>query len=588
MTLNIHSQDNTEKHNILKSLKERFQQGQADKSPWEAIYNEISRYFFGRDQSFNSSGKAQNTGDFTYDELFSSSPENAANTMASTLLGQLWPSGARSFRLVRPHNITDTKEVKEYYRKITKVAANFMDRPKAKLSPSLSEYMIDMVTYGICGIEVKEKEGLNEPLRFIPHNVKNFVIEENSEGDVNCIFITRTLTVRNIVAEYGLDAVSKRVKELYKEREDKTTIEVIQIVEPRDERSGAFGNKKLPFSSIHFEMESNHVLKESGFQFFPISVSRMEKALGEVYGRSPAMRSIPSVKRLQSSLMEWLTQMNKRGKPPMYMLDSGTLGNTVVDLTPGNWTILETLATGDGPPFGPVMDYPDPSSYQLIIEFFSNEVSQSFMLDRLLDFNNEVKMTLGETEIRNRLRGETLSSLYSRQEAEIFTPLIESSINILFSKGLLGVVSGDVKEKDLIAANIEPIIIPEEIIKELEQGRNVYDIEYISPASRMMRTENMEAVQQLWQFALGVASAQPNILDNLDGDLAIKQVATFYAEENALRSLLEVEEIRKVRGQQIQQAQQSEMLDQQADQNMKNAQAFATMKGSTSNPEGKQ
>ena len=64
------------------------------------------------------------------------------------------------------------------------------------------------------------------------------------------------------------------------------------------------------------------------------------------------------------------------------------------------------------------------------------------MIDRLLDFNNETRMTATETNIRDRDRNATLQSILSRQISSYFTPIIERTFNLLLSDGHLGVLPG--------------------------------------------------------------------------------------------------------------------------------------------------
>jgi len=142
------------------------------------------------------------------------------------------------------------------------------------------------------------------------------------------------------------------------------------------------------------------------------------------------------------------------------------------------------------------------------------------MIDILLDFNIEKEMTLGEAQIRNKLRSESLGSLFARQIVEIFVPLVERSFNILLDQGLLGVIAGSPEEATLLANGIEPTLIPEEIVNAMKTGQDVYNIQFLTPAMRVMQVEEAQGIAQGFDFATANANVFPQLKDNLDADAA--------------------------------------------------------------------
>jgi len=567
--------------NKIAILKERLEEGKKVKQHWNSMYQLVGEYVMTRKQNFLVNNMP---GEFLTEQLFSSAAPEANSTMASSLLGQLWPNGARSFRIRRPRNIPDSKEVKEYYQNITDVMVDAMDHPESNLAPSLMEYMEDQGAFGISGVGVKKTEDYFQPLKFKAYNVKNMIIDEDKDGMVDTIFIEDELSVRNLVAEYGEENVSAKVRKKYVDGQYTEKIKFVQVIEPRREGRGSFGNRGLPFASIHFEYDTNKILRESGFEQMPVIVSRFAKAMGEIYGRSPAMKALPAILRLNVLWEILMRGLEKNMNPPLYLLDNGALGSGVVDTSAGALNIFSATGLGEKSPIGALFDIKDIKSGFELANVFIEDITKAFFIDRLMDLNNETRMTLGEAQIRNRLRGEGLSSVFKRQETELFSRLIKASFNNLLGMGLVGVIAGSPQEAELITHGIMPIYIPQVVAEAIRRGQKVYDIQYISPAHRIMRTEELQGVTLTVDMALGMAAGGiPSVLDVLDADKIIRDITDLaLASEEILNDSETIKQIRELQAQQAQQAQMMAQAQVAADVNMKTSQAQSMREGALS------
>lgn len=562
--------------NRVMMLKKRYDELYKIKHPWFSMYQLVGEYVMTRKQNFLTSGQP---GEFLTEQLFSSVAPEANRTAASAIAGNLWPNGARSFRLARPRNVPNGPVEKKYYQDITEVAHDIMDASEANLATSVDEYMLDQTGFGISGIHVEDTEELNQPLRYSAVNVKNLVIAENRDGVVDTVFLDNQYTVRQCVDEFGKDNVGKQTLERYEQGVFEDKVRVMQAIEPRREGRFGYGNRNLPISSLYFEFDSGKILKESGYAQMPVIVSRFLKALGEVYGRSPAMFAMPAIMRLNIVWEYLMRAQEKQLDPPLYLLDNGALGPALVDSSPGGLSIFNMSGMGEKSPVGTLFDVGDTRGAFELIEDLSQSISKAFFIDRLMDFNNEAKMTYGETLIRDRMRGEGLSSTFKRQETEMFSPLIKTSVNILFDKGLLGVIRGSEKEAELLANGISPIYLPETVIKAMETGQKVYDIQYISPANRIMRTEQLQSITNAWDIHMAAAQAIPDILDNLDPDETSRMVTELTATERMTRDETSRANIRTLRANAQAQAQQMQAAQVASDVGMKTAQAQSMREG---------
>ncbi len=414
--------------------------------------------------------------------------------------------------------------------------------------------------------------------------MKYFLIDEDKDGFVDTVFIDKEWTARQIVDEYGYDKVSQKVKDAYDKYDTEAKFKIVQLIEPR--RNAPLQpkrNKDYPFASFHFEFDTEKILRDSGYLNSPIIITRFLKALGEKQGRSAAMFAMPAIMRL-NVVWELLMRAGvKKLDPPKYLLDNGTLGNDVLDTSPGATNIFSLYGMGEKSPVGILFDVGQLQDIYPIAEQLVKDISQAFYIDRLMDLNNETRMTLGEATIRDRMRGEGLNSVFKRQETEFFSRFVSTSFNMLLEEGLLGVVRGSESEKKIIRAGLVPLYIPGDIVKAMQRGQKAYTIKYISPASRIMRTEELQGVIQALDITLGAAPAFPEMADNYDPDKLVKKLNELSGvDEEILRDTETIKAIREMRAQMQKEMQQVEQAQIGADIGMKLSQAQSMRQGAIS------
>jgi len=566
----------------IKLLKERYQKLYAEKQQWFSMYQLIGEYVLSRKQNFQTSAQP---GEFQTSQLFSSTAPNANQTMASALIGNLWPNGARSVRLERPRNIPNTQENKDYYDEITNIFIDVIDAPETGTAAALQEYMLDQGAFGISGARLRKTGDLTDPLRVSAINVKYFLIDEDKDGFVDTTFIDFEWTARQVVQEYGYSAVSAKIKDAYDAKDITTKFKIVQLIEPRVNAPVVpTKNKEYPFASIHFEFDSEKLLREGGYLNPPIIITRFLKALGEKQGRSPAMFAMPAIMRLNIVWELLMRAGEKKLDPPLYLLDNGALGGDTLDTSPRGLNVFNISGLGEKAPVGQLFDVGNLQDIYPIAEQLIKDISQAFYIDRLLDLNNDTKMTLGETQIRDRMRGEGLNSVFKRQETEFFSKFVSTAFNMLLEEGLLGVVRGSESEKKILRAGLVPLYIPTDVVNAMQRGQKVYNIKYISPASRIMRTEELQGLVQALDITLGAAPAFPELADNYDPDKLVKKLNELSGvDEEVLRDTETITKLRDVRAKMQDQQRQIQMAELGSKIGMQTAQAESMRIGAISN-----
>lgn len=560
------------------SLKMEYEHKKKEKELFYPIYQLCAEYGMTRKQDFQTT---MQPGEFQTDQLFSSVAPCAGRDMASSILGNLWPNGARSVVLERPRYIPEDADTKKFYETATETFVDILDEPEAGLASALDEYMMDHAFFGLCGLERRKTGNLFRPFQHKSLNVKILVVSENSDGFLDTFFIEPDFTVEQVVQMYGLEKVSKRVSEKFKNGQFLEKVRIMQVIKPRSVGPYAFGNQNYPYASIHFEWDTNTILKESGFKTMPVVGARFLKAVGETQGRSPMMFALPAV--LRHNLVWELIMLlaEKEAEPPLAVLDNGALGGGVIDTSPRGITVFSPSGLGEQSPIQPLFEKGNVQGLFTVSEELTQTIVKAFYIDRLLDFNNQVKMTLGETQIRDRMRGEGMSSIFKRQEQEMFSPYLNGCAEDLLDMGLLGCVPGSRQEFDLIEAGVEPLYMPASVAKAYAAGRKIFKLRYVSPANRIMRTEELQGLIQTCDIAAAYSKGvSPEFGDSLDPDAIMKRVRELTGSTDRIARVEQiVKDIRESRAQAQQMEMQLRMAEVAADAQMKGAQATSMVQG---------
>jgi len=552
--------------NKVDVLLSRHQKLKSEKATLHGIYELISEYVFNKKYNLE---KTPNGGIFVDGDIYDNTGLRANSIMANVMVNNLWPNGPRTFKVKPTWDTSDTQEIKAWFKHVNSQMHTIMDNTRAGLVTALDEYMLDQGSFGISGIYVSEDEtDLSCPIRYTAWDIKSMCVDEGTDGLIDTVFVEIEMTIRNAVKEYGLENLGSKTQKAFLDGNLEDKIKILHVIEPRlDRNPKKYGAKDMPIASIHIEICSRKIIKESGFEEMPVFVGRFIKVLGEKYGRSPAMVAMPDILEANATREAISIATEKQLDPPLAVYDDGSLGAGTIETSAGAINVFSVSGRiNNGKPIEPLYTVGELQSSYNHIETLKESINNHFYLDRLLDFNNETRMTFGEAQLRNALRGQSLGTFYARQEMEVITPLIKRTFNILLKRGLFGVLQNSIEELELLKRGIRPIYIPEEIAQRILSGLDVYDLDFISPAKRTMQSEELQGTIETANFAVSVAAAVPEILDNIDTDEMLRRIAKLSgADEDMLKDMQTVQSIRKARAEQQAQIMQLEQARQQSE-----------------------
>lgn len=550
----------------INNIFQRFKVLKNNKRSLKSLFQLISEYVYNRKYDGQD---IPNAGIFADEDIYDNTAQRANGIMANVMVNNIWPNGPRTFSLGRTWDTPDTEEVKTYFSYVNQQMYSVMDNTKAGLQTALDEYMLDQGAFATSGIYVKEKEDDKAvPVRYEAWSIKGRYIDEGPDGNIDTIFSEISMSVRNAVKVYGYENLSARVRKDFDNGDIENKVKILHVIEPRLERDKSKkGVKDMPIASIHIEVDTRKILKESGMEEMPVFIGRFSKVPGEIYGRSPAMVAMADILEINAVREAISIATEKQLDPPMAVYDDGALGAGAIDTSAGAINVFSvTGRLNAGKPIEPLYTVGELQSSYTHIDTLKETINNHFYLDRLLDFNNETRMTLGEAQLRNALRGQSLGAFYARQENEVITPMIERTFNILLKLGRLGVIQGSKEEVEQLKRGMQPVYIPEGLVQRMMNGEDFYEITYLSPAKRTMQSEELRGIIETANFAVQVAPASPEIIDNIDFDKLIARVAKLSgAPMELIKDSDTVKKIREARAKQQEEIAKMEQARQQSE-----------------------
>lgn len=505
-----------------KRLKEHFDQLRSERKPWDVMFQVLGEYISMVKQNFEGQPQA---GEFLMDDIFDTKGPYAAINSAAALSGMLWTGSAKqSIYMDAPDEVEMSTELAEYYEYATNKIVTAFDDPRANFNLAFEEYMLDQVIFGTSGLGVETSD--SSLLMFKPYGVKELYIDEGKNGLVSDEFLFFEWTVRRMAAEYGVDALSEKTRKKYQDGKFMDKVKVLVCILPREEKKAEKGALAMPYMSLHMEYDTCHVLRESGYSDLPIKVGRFRKLNYERYGRSNGMFALPDIKEANILRESVIVATEKNLDPPLGVYDDGVLGGGVIDTSAGAISVFNASSQlGARDPVFPIITVGSIGDALARLEELTATISQHFYIDRLLDFNNDTQMTFGEAQIRAGLRNASLSSIFSRQIAEVLTPVIDRAVNILFQLGELGVIEGSDIHKDRLQSGKEFMILPDDLVQRLASDQEIYKVGYRTQASNASRSEEYIAILDVLGFGIQSMQIDPSVRHRIDLHEGIKQLA---------------------------------------------------------------
>jgi hypothetical protein len=512
-------------------IKKRVDALASDRGTWEVNWQEILDYVMPRKADVVT---LRTKGEKRTEVLFDSTAITANNLLAASLQGTLTSPSLQWFNIrLRDDELNQNHDIQLWLEDTARRMYDVFN--ESNFNTEVHELYLDLCSIGTGAIFVEEgNNGFKENgIHFNTLHVAEYYIQENISGKVDTLYRKYKLTARQAVQEFGEKNVGEKILKAAKEKPDQQ-FNFIHSVEPSTDYKRALGKvaTKLPYHSCHVCEEDKMVVRTGGYNEFPYLVPRWSKATGEIFGRSPSYNALPDIKTLNKAVEIGLKAWAKAIDPPLLVQDDGVIGR--VRMTPAGITVVRNDGAVKPLQIGSNWQITDLKENQL-----RTAIRQAYYSDQL-QLQEGPQMTATEVQVRYELMQRLLGPTLGRFQSEFLNPLIERVFGIMYRSGSL------LKEPDII------------------KGSKI-DVEYVGPLARSQRMEEAVAVERLYQLAMNIAQADPNIMDNINHDEAVRLRAKLLGvPKTVLRSREQVEELRNARAEQQQMAQMAQQAQAQA------------------------
>lgn len=375
------------------------------------------------------------------------------------------------------------------------------------------------------------EDSLN-PFRFELLTVGEYAFSLNAEGRLDTFFRVLYKSNRNLVEQFGEDAVSNAVKQNAKSNPDEMVC-IYNAVFPEKYRG-------KPYTSVYWEMGEREELSREGFYEFPYFVGRWEVIGSDIYGLGLGSYALPDIQRLQEMEKAFLMGTHKEVDPAV---NAPAKKKGKVKTLPGginyysNPQELVTPMDSNRRNFAPLLES---------IGRVENRIRQIFFNDIFLTASRDPNASpLKAAEVQERKEEKLLrvGPVIGRVLHEVIAPIIERCFNISARKGLLPAL--DPAYADMLTD---------------------YKVNFISPLAQSQKMIEAQPINSFLQFVIGAAQFSEEAIDKVDVDRLVDEYGDITGVPAIiLREQPAVDKIRKDRAELVRakEAQQQAIMQEQ-------------------------
>lgn len=512
----------------------RAQDLKGTRSVWHNHWDDLARVMLPRRLGFASTPME---GERRTDELFDSTPMQAARGLANAVGGLLRPQGRKWTRIrVTDDNLENLDEVKEWVEKADEAITNAFSEPSSRFLQGSAEADLDLAVFGTAVLFVGETENLTS-LLFQSVPLKEAVVFFGDDGNAHGIYRNRKMTLGQAEEKWGRDALSEKSRRALASNRLDEKVEFLHAVVPRETgRDDAILSRNFQWTDLWIEVAEEHVILERGFRDFPFVVPRWDTSSGETYGRSPGMIALPDACTLQAMGETMLVAGQRAADPPLAVPADGIVSE--VNTFPGGLSYYDPTNFDGRNPFFPILNGANMPLTRDMQRDYRDQVFAAFFRNVLNLPVEGPQMTATEVNQRKEEFIREIGPVFGRLESDYTAPMVQRAFKIMMRTGRL----------------------PD--LPQILEGRTIR-FEYESPVKRV-RQQIEASAAQLWvreMVEYSGATGDISVLDNINTD----QYAKFSARaagipSDMVNSRTAVDQIRQTREQAQLQAAQMQSL----------------------------
>ncbi|MEM7839919.1 phage tail protein [Morganella morganii] len=519
---------------LKQQLNKQLSQLKADRLSFEPHWRELSDFTRPRSTRFTAS--EVNLGDRRNSKIIDPAAVTAARTLSSGMMSGITSPARPWFRLATPdRDLMDYGPVKLWLETVEQRMNEVFNR--SNLYQSLPLMYGDLGTFATGAMAVVADP--QRVIRTVPFPTGSFYIANGADLSVDTSFREFSMTVRQVVNEFGIEAVSDTVKSQWNSSQYGQWVNVVHAVYPNlDRQTGKLEAKHKAYKSVYYEANStdDKLLRESGYDEFPIMAPRWEVNGEDVYGSScPGMVALGSVKALQLLQRRKAQMIDKITNPPLQA--PASIKSQRISTIPGGINYLPMADVNNQ--IKPLFQIPANGTNGLLedIQDTRQIIDHAYFVDlfRMMQTVNTRSMPVEAVAEMREEKLLMLGPVLQRLDSELLDKLINRTFSVMADNNLLPVP-------------------PDEM-----QGMQL-KVEYISVMAQAQKAIGVSSIERFIGFTSGIGQFKPDALDKINVDETIDAyAASIGVPPSVVATNEQVAQIRENRAQQQAMAQQMQM-----------------------------
>lgn len=501
-----------------------------------AVWRELSRYMLPSRGQFPGEERENTRNAVRFNNVAS----RALRRSSAGLTEAMTPASLHWFR----HDYASREQ-----REIT-YAREYADAVDERLSAILSKgrfynaihvFNTDLLCFG-CALLYAERS-FESVMRYACPPIGSWAVALNEEGNLSFVVHRVFFTAKVLIRKFGEKAVSDRVKAVY-ERTPYKDVEVVHVVMERPGAGRKMDSLSMPYASYWYEAEGGQdFLSVGGYREMPFFFTTWTEGRG-TYGVGPGDEALSDQKSVENWELYKTIGLEKTIDPPVMM--PGMLKGRI-STNPGAKNTV--TGSGAGQQIAPLYQIQFGPALQLVqqeVQNVSSRIEDSLMASVFASVAMDARpaqMSATEFMARKREAAQQTGPAISMYEPQILDKVLSRTFSAAQELGLMP----------------DP---PQGL-----GGNFMLVAEYLGPLSQMLRQTGSDSTRQLLSDVAVLAQAVPEVLDKIDADQVVDELARgISAPGSIVRSDEQVAEIRRARAEQ-QQAMQEQAAALEAQKN---------------------
>jgi hypothetical protein len=512
-----------------KSILSGYEAAKSERAMFEGLWDDVARYIRPEVQF---QGK-RTPGEDVRTPVYDDTATLAANELAAALDGLLTNSSMQWFAFAPADPTVEMNdELERELASATRQVLAWFDNPASGFSTALPEVYRDLVCFGTGCLLRHWDKGI--PVRYQARCLSSIYLEEDDDGTVTGVYRLFEMRAEELMRTFPDATLPDSIQKAAESTRADAARRKWEVVHSVRRRWGAdptqHGNLNMPWESCYVLVDGKVLLRESGYRKNPYLTPRIGKLSGEVYGRSPGMDALPSIRSINATGKQTLQAGDLMIRPPMNVPANGLEGK--LNMSPG---AVNYYRMGSRDFAGPMITGVNPDFGAKELERRAKGIERHFYSDRLR-LPEQDRMTAAEIYARQAQGLVTFSPMLGRLYSELLHEVVIDAYEKVVLNG-----QQDSKRKPLPKLAVS----------------------YTSPLAGSRDAAQGQAFDATMASLVPLAQVDPRVMDVIDTDTAPRLLArSRMLNPKFLRSQKDVKAMRAQQAQMAQVSQAAALAEQ--------------------------